>query len=109
MVIFEKLGPVKGSSILPIWGRRPAKPNKANVAKAFFINNMTDKSAKQTQRTHPNCYQLLTTILGAIFRKFGWKGRVSLSGIRADGQWRWQSGGFAEKSEFRVRGFLRTP
>jgi len=62
---------------------RHAKPNKANRAKTFVSNNMTEKSAKQTQRRYPYCYQLLTAILAPIFREFGWKGRGSLSGIRA--------------------------
>jgi len=64
-------------------GWRPAKPNKANVAKAFFINNMTENSAKQIRLEYHTCYQLLTAILTAILREFGWMERVSLSGIRA--------------------------
>jgi hypothetical protein len=62
---------------------RHANPNKPNAAKAFYFNNMTEKSAKQTQRTYPNCYQLLTAILGPISGKFGWMACGSLSGIRA--------------------------
>jgi len=68
-------------------GRRPAKPNKANLPKAFVINNMTEKSAQQTKLAYHTCYQLLTAILTAIFRKSGWKGLISLSGIRAHGPW----------------------
>jgi len=67
-------------------GRRPAKPNKANLPKAFVINNMTEKSAKQTQLAYHTCYQLLTAILTAFFKKFGWMGRGSLSVIRAHGR-----------------------
>jgi hypothetical protein len=62
---------------------RQTKPNKPNADKAFAINSMSEKSAKQTQRAYPTCYQLLTAILAPIFRKFGWMGRGSLSGIRA--------------------------
>ncbi|MGO9269272.1 MAG: hypothetical protein ACLQOO_03260 [Terriglobia bacterium] len=77
---------MKGFFSIADLGRRPAKPNKANAAKAFFINNMTYKLAKQTQPTYPTCYQLLTAILAAIFSKFGWKRGASLSRIRAHGQ-----------------------
>ena len=81
-------------------GRRPAKPNRANLAKAFFINNMTEKLAKQTKPAYHACYQLLAAILTAIFRKFGWKRRGSLSGIRAHGQRRWHRG--AGKRGYRI-------
>jgi len=64
-------------------GRRPAKPNKANLAKAFVINNMTEKSEKETQLAYHTFYQLLTAILTAFFNKFGLMGGGSLSGIRA--------------------------
>jgi len=87
--------------IANLW-RRPAKPNKANVAKAFFINNMNEKLAKQTQRAYPTCYQLITAILTAIFRKFGWKRRGSLSGIRAHGERRWHRG--VRKPHWRTAG-----
>ncbi len=65
--------------------RRPAKPNKANFVKVCIINNMNEKSAKQTQFTYPAFYQLLAAILTAILRKFRWKGRGSLSRIRTQG------------------------
>jgi hypothetical protein len=48
---------------------RQTEPNKLNVAKTFVINNMTEKSVKQTQRPYPTCYQLLTAILAPNFRE----------------------------------------
>jgi hypothetical protein len=64
---------------------RPTDPNKPNVANACVVNNMTEKSAKQTQRICRICYQLLTAILAPICRKFEWKAGASLTGIRAQG------------------------
>jgi hypothetical protein len=84
--IFERFGSSPYSSPSGIRERRcrvPTKPNKPNEVKTFVFNNMTEKSAKQTRRTYHACYQLLTAILGPIFRKFGWKRRGSLPGIGA--------------------------
>jgi len=72
-------------SIFPIWGRGPADPNKPNIAKAISVNGMIDKSPEQTQRDYHTSYQPFAAILAPIFRKFGWKRRGSLSGIRAHG------------------------
>jgi hypothetical protein len=66
--------------------RRPAKPNQANVAKAFVISNVGEKSVNQTEPAYRTCYPLFTAILAAIIKEFGWKRRGSLSRIRAHGQ-----------------------
>ena len=62
---------------------RQTEPNKPNGANTFVVNGMTEKWAKQTQRTYRVCYQSATAILTRNFGKFGWNGRGSLSGIRA--------------------------
>ncbi len=85
-VDFRELRTSEGFLYIADFGRRPAKPNKANVVKAFVINNMTEKSARQTQRAYHSCYQLLAAILPPSFRKFGWERGASLSRIRAHGR-----------------------
>jgi len=92
MADFREVRTSEGFLYIADLGSRPAKPNRANLSKAFFINNMTEKLEKQTQQAYHACYQLLAAILTAIFRKFGWKRRGSLSGIRAHGQRRWHRG-----------------
>jgi len=82
---FREVRTSEGFLYIADLGRRPAKPNKATVAKAFVINSITEKSEKQTQWPYPAFYQLLAAILTTILRKFGWKGRGSLSGIGARG------------------------
>ena len=84
--ISEKFGSAAHGSPSGIRERRygtPTKPNKPNGPKTLVVNRMTEKSAKQTQRTYRTCYQLLTAILAPVFGKFGWMGRGSLLGIRA--------------------------
>ena len=76
---------------------RHTKPDKPNGIKTLVINNMTQKSAKQTQRPYSTCYQLFTAILAPILMKFGSKGRVSLPGIRA------KSRGLAGKCRAKAR------
>jgi hypothetical protein len=63
---------------------RHTDPNKPNRSKAFVVNNMAEKSAKQTQRPYHTCYQLLTAISRPNFGKFGSMGPGLLSGIRSD-------------------------
>ncbi len=53
-------------------GWRPTEPNEPNIANTFVMN-MTEKLAKQTQRTYHNCCQSVTAILTPICRKFGWE------------------------------------
>src|SRR5208282_2728651 len=86
MADFREVRTSEGFLSIADLGMRPAKPNKANVAKAFVINIITEKSEKQTQWPYPAFYQLLAAILGAILSKFGWKRGTSLSRIRAHGQ-----------------------
>jgi len=83
---FREIDSDRGSLHRRFGRLRAAKPNKANVAKAFFVNNMTEELAKQTQRTYHASNQLLTAILTPICRKFEWKGCTSLPGISAHGQ-----------------------
>ena len=66
------------------WG--PTEPNKTNLANAIVINNVTEKSWVQTQRTYPIHYQTIASTVTPILREFGWKRRASPSGIRAHGQ-----------------------
>ena len=80
---FREVSTDRRISLLPIWGLGPTNPNKPKLAKALGINGMTEKSAKQTQRTYHTLYQLLTTILAPISGRLGWKGCASLSGIWA--------------------------
>jgi hypothetical protein len=83
---FREVRASEGLLYIADWGRRPRDPNKPNAVKILFINNMAERSVKQTQLTYHTCYQLLAAILTASLRKFGWKGRGSLSRIRAHGQ-----------------------
>ena len=68
------------------WMATPTEPHQPNEPKTFFINNMTEKSGKQTQLAYHASYQMLTAILAPIFWKFGWKGGAALSRSRAHGQ-----------------------
>jgi len=82
---FREVRTSEGFLYIADLGRRPAKPNKAKIAKAFVIDGIAEKSEKQTQWPYHAFYQLLAAILTAILSKFGWKGRGSLPGIRARG------------------------
>jgi len=84
--IFEKLVPINGFLYCRLGGWGPTNQNKPKLAKAFGINGMNEKSAKQTQQDYHAFYQSLAAILAGIFSKFGWMGRGSLSGIEAHGR-----------------------
>jgi len=68
---------------IPSFEFRKTEPNKPKSPKILVLNSMAEEWPKQTQPTHHTCYQLFTAILAPILRKFGWKRRGSLLGIRA--------------------------